>query len=163
MTNETLSLDEIKKILRYDAQTGEFFWTDSAPYKVAGKKAVSCDPLGYKILRINGRNYKAHRVAWAITYGEFPKKHIDHINGVPSDNRICNLREVSHDVNMQNLRRARSDSSTGLLGVSKNGSGWRAEIRIKGKKKNLGTFQTPEIAYAAYVAAKRKYHEGCTI
>jgi hypothetical protein len=64
---------------------------------------------------------------------------------------------------MQNQRRARSDSSTGLLGVSKNGSGWRAEIRVDGKKINLGTHKTPELAHLAYVNAKRKHHEGCTL
>jgi hypothetical protein len=80
--------------------------------------------------------YKAHRLAWAFVHGGFPDQHIDHINGDPSDNRLCNLRVADRSLNMQNQRHARSDSATGLLGVSKNGSGWRAEIRVDGKKIN---------------------------
>jgi hypothetical protein len=153
----------MKRVLRYDLETGEFWWTDDAPTKVAGKTANAKDRLGYVCIKVSGKMYKAHRLAWAFVHGHFPEEHIDHINGNPSDNRIFNLRLADRRLNMQNQRRARSDSATGLLGVSKNGAGWRAEIRVDGKKVNLGTHQTPELAHLAYVEAKRKHHEGCTI
>jgi len=158
-----MSIEAMKRVLRYDPETGEFWWTAEAPTKVAGKLANAKDQRGYVCLKINGKTHKAHRLAWAFVHGEFPERHIDHINGNPSDNRLCNLRLADPSLNMQNQRRARSDSSTGLLGVSKNGSGWRAEIRVEGKKVNLGTHKTPELAHLAYVEAKRKHHEGCTI
>lgn len=164
MSIEALSeIDLLRKYLRYEPATGWLWWTEDAPTKVKGKQVTYKDRLGYVCLKVNGKMQKAHRVAWALIYGKFPSGHIDHINGISGDNRLCNLREVDSSVNMQNQRKARSDSSTGFLGVSKNGSGWRSEIRIQGKKKNLGTFKTPELAHAAYVEAKRKYHEGCTI
>jgi len=158
-----MSLDAIKRVLRYDQESGEFRWTADAPHKVAGKLANAKDRLGYVCIKVQGKMHKAHRLAWAFVYGDLPEQHIDHINGNPSDNRICNLRLANRSLNMQNQRRARSDSATGFLGVSKNGTGWRAEIRVDGKKVNLGTHQTPELAHLAYVEAKRKHHEGCTI
>jgi hypothetical protein len=158
-----MTIEAMKRVLHYDTETGEFWWTSAAPTKVANKPANAKDRLGYVCLKVNGKMHKAHRLAWAFVYGEFPEQHIDHINGNPSDNRLCNLRLADRSLNMQNQRRARSDSSTGLLGVSKNGSGWRAEIRVDGKKINLGTHKTPELAHLAYVNAKRKHHEGCTL
>jgi hypothetical protein len=154
---------KIQKYLRYEPTTGDLWWTEEAPVKVANKKANAKDPLGYICLKVNGRMFKGHRLAWLLVHGEFPKGHIDHINGNPSDNRIENLRDVSRSINMQNERKARTHNLTGLLGVSPNGSGWRSEIRIAGKKKNLGTFSTSQQAHKAYVSAKRQYHEGCTI
>lgn len=55
-------------------------------------------------------------------------------------------------------------NATGLLGVSKADSrGFRARIFYAGKETHLGTFKTPEDAHAAYLAAKRRLHAGCTI
>lgn len=158
-----MSKEAIQKYLRYEPTTGNLWWTAEALVKVANKKATAKDRLGYICLKVDGRMFKGHRLAWFFVHGDFPQGHIDHINGNPSDNRIENLRDVSRSVNMQNERGARTHNSTGLLGVSRNGSGWRSEIRIAGKKKNLGTFATPEQAHEAYVFAKRQYHEGCTI
>jgi hypothetical protein len=64
---------------------------------------------------------------------------------------------------MQNLKQARSDSSSKVLGVFPNGAGWMARIKTAGKPKYLGTFPTTELAHSAYLEAKRQLHEGCTI
>jgi hypothetical protein len=97
--------------------------------------------------------------------GELPSGHIDHINGVRTDNRWVNLRDVTRLVNQQNMRRARKDSRSGLQGVqqTKPGGSWRARIRLNGSVHHIGCFPTPEMAHEAYVATKRKFHEGCTI
>jgi hypothetical protein len=158
-----MSIEAMKQLLSYDSETGEFIWTDKAPTKVAGKPANAKDSLGYICLRVDGKMYKAHRIAWAFVYGEWPELHIDHINGDPSDNRICNLREVDRHANMQNERKARLNNKSGYLGVCPNGGNWRAEIRVDGKKINLGTYKTPKEAHEAYVVAKRKFHEGATL
>lgn len=158
-----MTIETMMDVLRYVPETGEFWWTDKAPKKVAGKLANAKDRLGYVCLKISGKMHKAHRLAWAFVHGKFPDHDIDHINGNPSDNRISNLRLVSHSVNLQNQRKARADSATGVLGVRKNGSGYRAEIRVGGKRINLGTYPTTELAHIAYVDAKRKHHEGCTL
>ena len=73
------------------------------------------------------------------------------------------LREANKSENGQNQVRARSDNKTGFLGVYPYGSSWRACIRLNGKTIYLGTFDTPEIAHAAYIEEKRRIHPACTI
>lgn len=158
-----MSIKAILERLLYSPETGEFWWTDKAPTKVRGKKAEAKDKRGYICLKIDGKMHKAHRLAWLFVYGHFPKGHIDHIDGNCANNKISNLRDVDHCVNIQNERKARSSNSVGLLGVCPNGSKWRAEIRIQGKKKNLGTFDTPQQAHQAYLLAKREHHKGFTL
>lgn len=158
-----MSIEELHDVLIYDHQTGDFLWTAKAPHKMAGKLANAKDKLGYVCIKYKGKMYKAHRIAMYFWTGVWPTGGIDHINGLPNDNRICNLREVSHSVNLQNQRKARSDNKSGFLGVCPNGNRWRAEIRVDGKKLNLGTYATPQEAHQAYVKAKREMHEGATL
>lgn len=90
---------------------------------------------------------------------------IDHINGIPNDNRIVNLRDVDASINRQNQRKAQSRSKSGLLGVCwyKAGSKWQAEISVHGEKHHLGRFNSKEAAHTAYITAKRELHAGYTI
>lgn len=48
------------------------------------------------------------------------------------------------------------DSETGVLT-------WKASICTGGKRTHLGLFKTIEQAEAAYLDAKRRLHEGCSI
>jgi hypothetical protein len=112
---------------------------------------------------VGGRVYHAHRLAWLYVHGVWPAGDIDHINGDPLDNRLCNLRLVDRSVNMQNQRRARADSHLGVLGVSARGGRFRASIAVRGERFSLGTFDDVHAAQDAYVTAKRRLHEGCTI
>jgi hypothetical protein len=79
------------------------------------------------------------------------------------NNAIANLRDVSPKVNKQNSRKAMIDSISGCLGVSQSKKRWKASIRVDGRSLYLGSFDTAELAHAAYVCAKRRLHEGCTI
>ena len=98
-------------------------------------------------------------------YGEFPCSEIDHINGNKQDNRIENLRIASRSINAQNKRSARADSVSRVLGVSwhKMANKWVAQISKSGKKFHLGSFSDIDDARNAYISAKRRLHEGCTI
>ena len=117
----------------------------------------------YYTVRLFQQTYKAHRVIWAIHYGYMPDT-IDHIDGNGLNNRIDNLRDVSNQVNRQNMRKARVNNLSGFLGVSTHAPGvFRASVHVSGKRVSVGLFDTPEEAHAAYVAAKRKLHEGCTL
>lgn len=167
----------LAKRLSYDAETGLLTWRErpAEDFKSAhdwirwngrysGHLTGCLDRgNGYLRVRISGRNYFAHRVAWAIYYGRWPELHIDHLNGVKSDNRLSNLREVRHQVNIQNQHRPQKHNTSGYLGVSRDGKRWRANIRLDGEKRHLGSFDTPEHAYEAYLTAKRHLHEGCLI
>ena len=119
----------------------------------------------YVAFSIDGRYYLAHRLAWVSVTGEWPRGEIDHWDTNGLNNAWKNLRDVTKVVNMQNLRCARKDNKTGLLGASwsERDGLFRACIRVDGKQRYLGMFDSAEAAHAAYVKAKRELHEGNTL
>lgn len=112
---------------------------------------------GYIRTSYGGRLYMNHRLAWRIKTGEFPIGQIDHINGIRSDNRWCNLRELTNQQNQFN-RKVRKDSSTGLKGVSVRGGRYRASIWVDGKEKHLGYYKTVEEAKLVYDEIAKELH-----
>lgn len=104
-----------------------------------------------------------HRLIWVYAYGQEPEGVIDHINGVKTDNRLANLRDVPQRVNMQNQTRAHRQSSTGVLGVFPAGRRFISKISVDGLQRELGRFDTTAEAHAAYIAAKRQLHQGNTL
>lgn len=159
------SADELRGVLDYDPNSGEFRWRISPRYGIhpGDLAGCLCRWQGYWLVRVNNRTYGAHRLAWLHVYGDWPKQEIDHINGSRVDNRIANLRDVSTRTNQENQRVARPRNRLGLLGVDRIRAGFRAQISVNGKKINLGTFPSAERAYAVYVEAKRRLHAGSTI
>ena len=164
----------LHKLLTYDPDTGFLRWRTRTPdffingkraaertcrswnTRYAGAAAFTADSAyGYKNGSIFGKKYMAHRVIWAIVYGRWPDDHIDHINGVKSDNRSVNLRDVPQSVNMRNAIK-RADNTSGICGVSwdKKNQKWRANMTMRGKSVNLGLFDSIEDAAAARKAAE---------
>jgi len=90
-------------------------------------------------------------------YGEFPEE-IDHINGIRDDNRIANLRSVTRGQN--NANSEREVGIAGVRGVTwfERDQKWKAQIRLDGRCKHLGYFDTVEQAHCAYLAAADLYH-----
>lgn len=161
----SLTAERLRELLQYHPESGFFFWrVDRGAKEKAGDVAGDLQDTGCWRICVDYTRYKAHRLVWLYVTGEWPEAFIDHINGNKLDNRFENLRDVSKAVNTQNQRRARADNkSCGLLGVSRNRKRWMANITVDRKPHYLGTFDTPEEAHAAYVAAKRVLHPGCTI
>lgn len=153
-------------LLNYNDETGVFTWRVNVgrmKHIKAGTLAGSINTQGYWRVNIGGRYFQAHRLAWFYVHGVWPVDQIDHINGNRSDNRQCNLRDVSHSLNQQNRRRADRDNKTGFLGVTAIKNRWQAQIGVYGTTKYLGCFATPDQAHSAYVDAKRIHHRGNTI
>ena len=161
---EEITQARLKYLYEYDANTGLFKRTENvirrSPKVYAGTKGRF-----YLSEKIDGKNYKMHRLAWLYVYGEMPKNIIDHIDGDPFNNRIENLRDVSDMVNQQNRRRANKNGSSGYLGVSwaSSRNKWCAAICLKGKNMHLGYFDDPKVAHEVYLNRKREIHEGCVI
>ncbi len=135
---------ELTKYLLYDPDTGLI--TRKTTGKVAGHKRKD----GYIQLRYQGVMSLAHRVIWTVINDDPGDLYIDHINNDRADNRLDNLRLADTFENCQN----RSTSQ----GVYQRPNGrWRAAIRVRGERINLGTFTTREEARDAYVAARDTY------
>lgn len=158
---QVLTAERLRAALRYDSATGVFTWLVQLSNKgPVGAIAGSSDKNGYVNIGIDGRDYKAHRLAWLWMLGVWPATDIDHRNRTPSDNRWDNLRTLAHAVNTQNVRKARSNNGTGLLGVSRSGTRFKAQIMLNGKQRNLGRYSTAEAAHEVYLSAKQKLHIG---
>jgi hypothetical protein len=157
-----LTAERLRELLRYDPATGEFRWLQRVGNRSAGSKAGGASGGGYWSLCVDYRLYSAHRLAWLYTHGIWPKDEIDHRDGNRANNAIANLRDVSRSVNMQNQKRAKRGSQSGVLGVywSKQGRKWVAQIRVDRKLRHIGRFDSAETAHAAYIEAKRALHPG---
>lgn len=146
-----IPIDQLRSLVTYDDKTGSVKWISG---QRVGREAGCRLSGGYRIIGICGTLILARRVAWALFHGEWPVSQIDHANGDPSDNRLCNLRPSTQVENRQNSRR-RNDASSGFKGVvwSKDHNKWRAYIGPRGKVKHLGYFDDPAVAHAAYTAS----------
>ena len=165
----SMSPVRLRQLLHYEADSGRFTWLPRAnPMnersincwngKHAGRAAGGIRADGYLSIMIEGKAYLAHRVAWAISTGEWPDFRIDHHNGILLDNRFSNLRPATHAQNMANTKK-RADNTSGYKGVTlREGGRYEARIQADNKSRLLGRFDTAEKAYAAYCAAAAKLH-----
>lgn len=153
------------QLLHYDRELGWFMrlTNDGGIKAPAGSIAGGLTSDGYLRIMLDGVSYKAHRIAWFWVTGEWPSGVIDHRDGDGLNNAWNNLRDVTQRVNIENQTRANKRSIARLLGVSKNRDRWSAKITTNGQRHHLGTFETPVLAHAAYIAAKRELHKGCTL
>lgn len=158
MTN-TLSQDRLKEVLSYNPETGEFTWLVDRLRVRPGERAGKVTREGYIEIGVDGKRYMAHRLAFLYMTGSIPSSYVDHINLTKSDNRWCNLRPASSSQNQMNTG-GRPNNTSGFKGVSwhSRGGRWRANIRVGGKKKHLGYFDTAEDGYAAYCAAAKSHY-----
>ncbi len=143
-----IDVEKLHKLLRLDQETGFLYWRGSpSPVIVAGGLAGNTDREGYRIIRINRKAYKAHRIIFAMTHGHWPVLQIDHINGKTGDNRPCNLREVTASQNQINTS-IRPWNKSGYRGVSwsKQNGRWKVSLRLCGKEIYCGYYDDLELA-----------------
>jgi len=156
------SAERIRALLSYDPDTGIFRWmprSDRCPMP-AGTLAGWSDRLGYLHISIGNEKYLGHRLAWKYVHGVDAVDQIDHINGNPADNRICNLRISDQSQNLANRRRkASAKYPKGVSVVRQNGKvSYIAQVCLRGDVHHVGTFPTAEEAGAAYFVKAREIH-----
>jgi len=158
-TDSELTTDRVRECLDYNPDTGIMTWkVQLSRNTVVGEEAGCLNPDGYRRVSIDKRGYLIHRLAWLHVHGAWPAGEIDHINGVPHDNRIENLRTVSHQENSKNQKMP-STNTTGVVGVywDKRSEKWHAQIQVDGKKLHLGYSESLEEAVLARRQAEREY------
>lgn len=134
-----------------------FDYRDGALYRKSGRFAGrvkgTLQSLGYWSVRLGEKNERMHRIVWEWHHGAIPPdREIDHVNGDRADNRIENLRLVTHAQNCA-VRRQRSGSSE-LPGASLVAPGrekpWQAKIMVRNRIHSLGYYATREEASRVY-------------
>lgn len=151
---------ELKELMYYDPETGVFVWRVSKSKRVkVGSVAGTLQNKGYIHIKINGRKYLAHRLAFLYMTGTFPEHQIDHQNGIRADNRWNNLREATNSDNQRNSGK-QANNTSGYKGVAwnKQAGKWYAQCGVNGKDYHIGSFTTANEAHAAYCAFAAKYH-----
>lgn len=148
--------DLLREYLRYDSDTGDFFWKKDRCYKHNSNRKIKRTNNGYRAVFFKGKSYYLHRVAWFFYYGKWPEDQIDHINGDKLDNKIINLRHVDQSVNMQNTKSHRDGMPIGVF-FNKKTKRWWAFAPKKFLKRNstrnkyIGMFATKELAEQAVI------------
>lgn len=152
----------LRECFDYNPETGILTWKERPLYHfdgivknqkrfntlVANTVANARDGKNYITVPLMHRKYyKAHRVIWKLYYGKEPKYFIDHINGIPYDNRICNLQDIDNRENQIKSITYDRDSVSGYSGVTIYNNKYYSNIRdIDGKIVYLGIYDTPEEA-----------------
>lgn len=147
------TLNAMKECLRYDGETGKFYWikkpTKYSKVTLGTEAGGSNTKYRYTLITFLGQKVYAHRLAWFFVTGSFPTKFIDHINGNGEDNRIENLREVERSGNSRNQAIHRSGK---VPGVFRTDSGrFQVIKRIKNKNYYLGVYDSNDEAYQVFV------------
>lgn len=164
-----MKMNNFSERLSYDPESGEIRWKVGGNRRIVeGALAGTVAKTGRLQIKLGGKCYLAHRIAWALVHGEMPKGEIDHIDGNPLNNRLSNLRDVDRTINAQNRRRANKGNASGFLGARRvigciRKPRWDAVINVNRKTVVLGRFDSPEAAHECYVLAKREVHAGCTL
>lgn len=162
MTKETLTRNELTRLLSYDPDKGVFTNNvkrnsrRAAPGSVCGSLTTD----GYVSIQIANKKYQAHRLAWLYMTGDWPKNELDHINRDRSDNRWANLREVSRIENSWNTGPQRRNTS-GHKGVTwhRRNKKWQVQMRVKKQTHYIGQFDSLEDAVLARKTAELRLYE----
>lgn len=159
---DRLPVETLREHLRYDPDTGKIHalrrrnrGIERPDLEVGTRNSPGRARVRVTLL---GRRMWAHHIAWALYYGEWPDKYVDHVNGDEGDNRIGNLRLATHSQNCINRRIPRNTS--GYRGVSWDASKrkWKAAITYDGKQRVIGLFDSAQAAAGAYNAKAREVH-----
>ena len=156
----SISIQELKTLLVYNQETGELTWSNTPPrFRRPGSIAGRTLQDGYRQIMVKKSAYQAHRLAWAIFYGDWPRNQIDHINGVRDDNRISNLRDVTSRNNQCNRIEHRNGRLVGAKPEPRCNNRWRASIKVDGHDKFLGLYNSEDEAHKVYIEYKRRLEE----
>jgi hypothetical protein len=154
-----LTQERLKELFDYQSTLGRLLWkvrkrANVRIGEIAGSKR---NRLGYRAIGIDGVYFEEHRLIWSFHNGDIPKNgEIDHIDHVPSNNRIQNLRLTTRAGNCLN-KSFQKNNTSGRIGVYADRGNWRAMIGFQGKLIHLGNFSNKQDAVKARKEAERIY------
>jgi hypothetical protein len=143
-----LTAATVRERLNYDQRTGQFTWRKTNRRGWVGMRAGKISKFGYVVIKIEGKFWYAHRLAWLHHYGEHPRHTIDHLNFDKADNRIANLRDVPA---MENWLRKKRGTKRGCITTTRHNT-FKVEISRAGRLHYVGTFKSKPAADQALAA-----------
>jgi hypothetical protein len=141
----------------FDYRYGKLFWKQTKRVDLVGKEAGYEDDNRYMSVKINNKMKKVHRVIFEMFHGYEPKL-VDHINGNRKDNRIENLREVTHSQNSLNVSPINKDGSVKNVSWHKAAKKWVVRIMKNHKTVYSQYFNDLELAELVAQEARLKFH-----
>jgi len=159
LKKKKLTQKRLKELLDYNPTTGDWFWKIKSNHFInIGDRAGYTGKNGYRYIGVLGTNYKSARLAYLFIEGYMPEKEVDHEDQNPLNEKWENLRHISHQCNMRNIK-IYSHNTSGVTGVCWNtrANKWMAHITISNKLKHGGVFNLFSDAVAARFNLETKY------
>lgn len=144
-----ISVQRLRELLDYDPFSGALVWRMDRQRVKKGAVAGTKTRSGHLRIKLDGRDYLAHRLAWLHWYGKEPPEFLDHRDRRPDNNAIANLRPATKAQNGQNR------DATGVC-FDRATNKWRAYITHNSVTKHLGVFKTMGEALTARRAAMQE-------
>lgn len=148
----------IDEVIRYDPESGFFFWKRNSGKRKIGERAGYQMQHGYEEIKVLGKRWTSHRLAWFLMTGEVPDKQIDHINGIRNDNRWVNLRLANQAENNMN-RGARNALGIKNVYLHKPTGTYNVKLYLNGVCHSFGYYDDLELAELVAIEAREKYHK----
>lgn len=157
-----LSHHHLLSILTYCPETGVFWYRRTVhSHALKGSVAGSVKANGSRSIQIEGKVFKASRLAWFYVTGAWPEGVIICVDGDLDNLAIGNLRDVSRSEAMQRQRVAHCRNQSGHVGVTlhKQTGKWQVQLVRKGDgRRYYGLFDDPAEASEHYQSIKRELH-----
>jgi HNH endonuclease len=156
---ERPSVEELREVFEYNPETGELRWKISPSNNVqigdvAGSRVKGLNTF-YQLICVNNIHFRAHVLIWALHYGAWPEKDIDHKDHNGLNNKIENLRETTRSENQSNQRKTNTSSASTFKGVvwHTQVKKWCALIHLNYTHIHIGLFSNEHDAALSYDAA----------
>ena len=164
LLSEGITQETVRKLFNYDPDTGivtrKVFVNSRAK---EGGIVGSLGSNGYLHVVVSRKIISLHRLIWLWWYGYLPESHIDHISRDKTDNRLCNLREVSNQCNVRNST-VQSRSKTGVTGVGIAHKKFIVQIVVNNVQYVLGRFSDfTEAVCHRYAVEQCLDYEACDL
>lgn len=162
-------LKYLEECVRYDPEINKLYWKirprkhfhrDSDWKRTNNQHAekeafCTLSQTGYLYGALDHKIILAHRLIWKLRTRKEPPPVIDHRDGNKQNNAWKNLRKATHAQNCMN--RKQGSRHSGYRGVYPSRNRWMARMNSP-HRMYLGTFDTPEEAFIARVAAEQKFY-----
>jgi|ERR1019366_2185917 hypothetical protein len=153
------TFERVNGLLEYNPFTGKISRKVSSGRHGRWKAGTSAGCLsgGYNRIQIDGKSYKAHRIAHLLMTGNWPERDPEHANQKGVDNIWKNIKDVAPQHDNQGNRGLQVNNISGLRGVRWNRARkkWYVQIQVYGRRIHLGSFDSRDDAGLIWDAAAR--------